>query len=254
MANEKVIMTNSLNLSAQREENMKKEKIGQMVEVTYSNGQTYRGRIRKVDKYTIEFLDEKTNLEISDVVRGFATIIEEKEEVSNDGTHVIEHFLEEWKKKVYKWYVNQRELFEKEKHKIAERVKLSKEEALKINSDLIANQVERRRAYKEEQKYLKNLEFSRVAKDFIEMHPKYFEKNVKSYLDSEAYVKKVKLLSRIKKEVGQITNAADLYISNNGEINGIVHGEKGSINVETVSAGGINVQCFHYRVLVKPVR
>lgn len=67
-------------------------------------------------------------------------------------------------------------------------------------------------------------------------------------------LKKVKLVSRIKKEVGQITNAGDLHISNNGEINGIVHGDKGTVNVETVSAGGFNVQCFHYRVLVKPVR
>jgi len=42
-----------------------------------------------------------------------------------------------------------------------------------------------------------------------------------------------------------------LRIGMNGEINGIVRGEKGAVTVETIGVGGWNIQKFHFRVLVK---
>ena len=63
------------------------------------------------------------------------------------------------------------------------------------------------------------------------------------------------LCNRISEVVGEITDARGLSIGNRyGELNGVVDGTKGSARIETIGAGGYNVQCFHYRVLVHRIR
>lgn len=75
------------------------------------------------------------------------------------------------------------------------------------------------------------------------------------YLKDEKDRKYQDLVKRITSITGDIVDATGLYIGNkNGEINGIVVGEKASAKVQTISAGGYNIQCFHYRVLVHEVR
>ena len=75
------------------------------------------------------------------------------------------------------------------------------------------------------------------------------------YLKAEKDRKYQDLVKRITSITGDIVDAKGLYIGNkNGEINGIVVGEKARARVETISAGGYNIQCFHYRVLVHEVR
>lgn len=75
------------------------------------------------------------------------------------------------------------------------------------------------------------------------------------YLKNEKDKKYIDLVKRITSITGDIVDAKGLYIGNkNGEINGIVVGEKAKAKVETISAGGYAVQCFHYRVLVHEVR
>lgn len=74
------------------------------------------------------------------------------------------------------------------------------------------------------------------------------------YLKDEKDRKYQDLVKRITSITGDIVDAAGLYIGNkDGEINGIVVGEKASAKVQTISASG-PVQCFHYRVLVHEVR
>lgn len=62
------------------------------------------------------------------------------------------------------------------------------------------------------------------------------------------------LINRVTKITGIITDASRLEISPKGNLDGVVVGEKGKAKVETVGAGGYNVQCFHYRVYVNPIR
>lgn len=56
---------------------------------------------------------------------------------------------------------------------------------------------------------------------------------------------------RVAEKVGKITDAAGLAIGMNGEINGYVEGDKGGATINTILAGGWNIQCLHFRVLVK---
>lgn len=70
-------------------------------------------------------------------------------------------------------------------------------------------------------------------------------------LTDEVNRKRQNLIARVKKVTGIISDASGLYIADNFEINGVVIGESGKARVTTISAGGWNVQCLHFRVLVK---
>jgi hypothetical protein len=54
---------------------------------------------------------------------------------------------------------------------------------------------------------------------------------------------------RVSEKAGNIVDAR-LRIGNNGEINGWVTGDKATVTVDTITAGGWNIQCRHFRVLV----
>ena len=66
------------------------------------------------------------------------------------------------------------------------------------------------------------------------------------------------LVNRTVELTGKIIDCSDLYLDrdNNGYsiINGLVIGEEGKARVESIGAGGYNIQRYHIRVLVKEVR
>lgn len=58
------------------------------------------------------------------------------------------------------------------------------------------------------------------------------------------------LIHRIKDRVGEITNLQNVHFSGKA-LNGYVEGTLGKVYLETILAGGYNIQRLHYRVLVK---
>ena len=57
-------------------------------------------------------------------------------------------------------------------------------------------------------------------------------------------------MNRISIVVGVITDASGLFIGKTGGIEGLIRGTIGVARIETIGAGGYNIQCFHYRTLV----
>lgn len=77
---------------------------------------------------------------------------------------------------------------------------------------------------------------------------------LKKTIAEEKKAKLLDFISRINNVVGTITDAKGLRIGDNGEINGFVVGTEGKATVETIGAGGWNIQRFHYRVLVHEIK
>lgn len=75
---------------------------------------------------------------------------------------------------------------------------------------------------------------------------------LETQIEEEKKNKLIDLMTRVSKITGEIVDASYLYIANDGNINGYIIGKDGKAEVETIGAGGYNIQIFHYRVLIKP--
>lgn len=72
-------------------------------------------------------------------------------------------------------------------------------------------------------------------------------------IDEDVKGKKEMFINKIKQVIGDIKDLTDLFIANNGEINGIAKGIKCNAKIQTIQAGGHNIQCKHFRVLVNTI-
>jgi len=75
--------------------------------------------------------------------------------------------------------------------------------------------------------------------------------NIDKMIESDAKNKKAKLIKQVEKKAGKIVDATGLRFGVDCGINGTIIGELKTVHVETIYAGGYNIQCLHYRVLVK---
>ena len=58
------------------------------------------------------------------------------------------------------------------------------------------------------------------------------------------------IIERTNEIVGIITDASNLKVGAKGDLNGYIIGTKGTAKVQTIGAGGYNIQCFHFRTLI----
>ena len=124
--------------------------------------------------------------------------------------------------------------------------------------------------YKEEKKQLINYgvgsdEYKRKKLELIEKYgkwimgdlalrsPKDAHEQIVKTIERDGEAKEKMLIKRVNKEVGSIVKAISLSVGVNGELNGYIKGENGTCRIETIYAGGYNIQCLHYRVLVHKV-
>lgn len=73
-------------------------------------------------------------------------------------------------------------------------------------------------------------------------------------MEEEKRAKLIDLIGRIMSTVGTITDAADLRIGPEGDINGYIVGTEGKAKIQTIGAGGYNIQCFHFRTLIHEMK
>lgn len=76
------------------------------------------------------------------------------------------------------------------------------------------------------------------------------EEQIKVDVERDVEYSIVDLMTRVHEKVGEVKDAKNLHYKN-GQINGFVVGEKGSVRVETILAGGYNIQCLHIRTLIR---
>ena len=57
------------------------------------------------------------------------------------------------------------------------------------------------------------------------------------------------MADRLKTEFGDIISTT-LYLGADGNVNGVIQGSKRTARIETIFAGGYNIQCLHTRLLI----
>ena len=62
------------------------------------------------------------------------------------------------------------------------------------------------------------------------------------------------IIERTNAIVGTITDASNLKIGAKDDLNGFIIGTKGTAKVQTIGAGGYNIQCFHFRTLINKMK
>ena len=72
-------------------------------------------------------------------------------------------------------------------------------------------------------------------------------------LEEEANRKYDFIIERTNSLIGEIKDASNLSVGDKGDLNGFIKGAKGTVKVETIGAGGYNIQCFHFRTLINKI-
>lgn len=83
-----------------------------------------------------------------------------------------------------------------------------------------------------------------------------FEDNVARLdrdLQNEADRKYDFIIERTCEIVGTITDASLLRVGAKDDLNGLIKGTDGEAYVQTIGAGGYNIQCYHFRTLINRV-
>lgn len=73
-------------------------------------------------------------------------------------------------------------------------------------------------------------------------------------LQNDANAKYDDIIERANAICGTITDASGLYIGSKGDIDGFVVGDRGRAYIQTIGAGGYNIQCFHFRTLIHEIK
>ena len=187
----------------------------------------------------------------------------QKEDLKNNTTPqipVIEEFLENWKKSAREYYLQQVKALEKFESEYSNNldevlkeleIKYGKTAVLKKSAEVKKELKDRKVDYTSRNIYIKT-HFNSVTVELQQLGSEMNER-LESLLSSEVNKKRADFYARCYKVVGDVTDASSLHVGKNGSINGTIVGKLGKAVVETIMAGGYNVQVLHYRVLVTPV-
>ena len=182
------------------------------------------------------------------------------EKASSRNVEAILKFLENWKNHVREFYISSLPKYEKA---LAEWNECDRKYCDWHNhggwNDPNKKQIEKEHRAKREafygawhfiQPYLERT-FNRETNNYeLKLNTTKLDKD----LTEDANAKYDDIINRTNEITGTITDATNLEVGEKGELNGFIIGERGTAKVHTIGAGGYNIQCFHFRTLVHPVK
>lgn len=107
-------------------------------------------------------------------------------------------------------------------------------------------QLKKEITYKEWLNKLSNREISKGDSQLIQNSNEYINK----VIEEDAEIRRNKLKTQVEKKIGNIVKCL-LIRSENGGFDGWIEGEDNKIYIQTIVAGGYNIQKAHYRTLIK---
>lgn len=196
----------------------------------------------------------------------------ENEKANSRNVKVILDFLEMWKDRVRKYYMNGLKDYYRddeivrnayrEAHKFGYGTPEYKEAYAKYEELAKQFSIDRHGAYERRERlnrwgktekyevkvadgkyeYLKSYSREKTIEEAAE--------RLENDLAIEATRKYDFIIERTNKIAGTITDASHLKIGAKDDLNGYIVGERGTAKVQTIGAGGYNIQCFHFRTII----
>lgn len=179
--------------------------------------------------------------------------------LEDNAPEVIMEFIENWKRMAYDWHVKRYEDYQALKLKLANDLAEARRE-MGIAERLMTTRSQDKELEKIglDYKSIRKRKAEFAGSTVLLMDEKRDEGERLTWLDrkleEEKKAKLLDLVYRLNNEVGKTLDASDLSIGAEGNLNGIVIGETGRAKIETVGAGGWNIQCFHFRTLVHKLK
>lgn len=195
----------------------------------------------------------------------------EMEKEASRNVPIIVEFLNMWRERVVKFYTEGLSLYYSEKHAVEDLYhKINNKYYYKAEEpDQIAYEEARDIFRKKCYGYFEKRDFiNRWGKpdtntikvkdgEYEWLRPYFNERTIEEAiislrkdLDQEWNRKYDFIIERTNKIVGQITDASNLTIGAKHDLNGYIIGTKGTAKVQTIDAGGYNIQCYHFRTLI----
>ena len=193
----------------------------------------------------------------------------ENEKAASRNVKAILDFLEMWKDKVRTWYHDSMSRYIAAKAEFEARYQYFDDEKDKVYYEdrekwraLYKEQRELEKEFAKEWHWLTQYVDYRLIENGVGefgvvkyrreyyFNDELFEKDIKR----EAEAKYDDMIERTNRICGTITDATGLRVGEKGDLDGYVIGEKGKAHVHTIGAGGYNIQCYHFRVLVHEVK
>ena len=203
---------------------------------------------------------EKAIEEAKESLQKYQDMLQQEIEKANSrDVKIIMDFLEAWKERNIEFFLEQKEEYEKAlvEHKaklndlyearnsLGHGASWNKENPNHEKyKELVKQQDDTRKCFRNA--WLHVTQFEHGSKDW--------ETTMKEDLEIEKNRKYDDLIERTNRIVGQITDASRLQISAKGNLDGFILGTKGTAKIETIGAGGYNIQCFHFRTLIHEVK
>lgn len=185
-------------------------------------------------------------------------LVQETEKANSRNIPVILEFLDMWKDRVRTYYTESLPAYLEEREEWYEYDKQHVDWMNHCRS-LIEDRDERLKQIKEKEAEHRTRRSEFYSKwnwliTYIEHKDQLNYEKLDKDLQREADAKYDFIIERTNAITGTITDASDLKIGAKGDLNGIIVGERGAAKVQTIGAGGYNIQCFHFRTLIHAVK
>lgn len=181
----------------------------------------------------------------------------EQQKANSRNVKAIIEFLENWKKNMRKYYADQFEkypaaeaVYKAEYEEITNQyAEAMKRPGTKAWKECRAAQKAHDKAFAERWGFLFEYVHHNYRTETYTFDSEKFENDIKR----EAERKYDDIIERTQAIVGEITDASRLEVGYTGNLDGIIIGTEGKAKVQTIGAGGYNIQCFHFRTLIHEV-
>lgn len=183
-----------------------------------------------------------------------AMLVAETEKAASRNITVIIEFLKDWQQRVRTYYTDSfpRYLADRDEY-----YRIDREYCDWFNSKCwwSEDKEERARQLREKESIRKAAQHKFYAKwkwitPYVESNDTLNYDKLDKDLQREADAKYDDIIERTNAITGTITDATNLEIGAKGDLNGYIIGERGTAKVETIGAGGYNIQCYHFRTLI----